>query len=756
MWWEAQESGALVRRHAKALPIGVACVCAVGLAAFLGSGAPAAGAASGAFPGQGFLPENRAWELVSPPDKNGGNILAETTHTRVAAAGDAVQFVSASAFADAVGSPLGVEYIARRDATPGTQGWSTHSITPFMQPNSVEDAVFSREPFYVGDLSPDLSTGVFITKENLAPGSGNVAELVKLYLRRDLLTPGPGTYELLSDCAAPPAGPCASPLHDELLGAPQPGFAGASADFSHVIFQSTYALTGDATDNGESKLYEFEDDGVGSPTLRLAGVLPDSACGSPPCPATSSAAGQSTGTDPNGRWYTPNTISADGSRVLFTSPVNKEGRETAESQLYLRENHTTTVQVSEPELETSFPAPAKYWAASADLSKIFFTAGGQLYRYDATLPASDPHNLTRLSVDNEADDGSGAVEGVIGASEDGDYVYFFNQNQLVDDGIGGTTVHRCTNRTMCIFVWHDGVVGEVGPYESGGRGVSRIIGEEGYADANPAKPARVTPDGAGLVFISDGLTKAGEASLDEAAGVPGYDHGENCSVGFYFTGEPPCAEIYVYNATANGGAGRLSCASCNPSGIHQSATDAGFFKDEFVDKTSYLNHVISDDGRLVFFSTEEALVPADTNGQIDVYSYDTETAEQHLISSGESPQGSYFMDATTDGSEVFFVTRERLTGWDRDNLTDLYSARIDGGIPDPPPPPAACEGDACQPPPVLPNDQTPASSGFAGAGNRGTARPRCPRGKRRVRANGRVRCVKAKHHHRRHTTRSHG
>ena len=43
--------------------------------------------------------------------------------------------------------------------------------------------------------------------------------------------------------------------------------------------------------------------------------------------------------------------------------------------------------------------------------------GGNLYMYDATKPASDPHNLTLVS--------SGAG-GIINASEDGRYVYFIS------------------------------------------------------------------------------------------------------------------------------------------------------------------------------------------------------------------------------------------------------------------------------------------------------------------------------------------
>lgn len=1018
---EAPSVGSAARMgttRARRAVFGLACLCVLGLTAFLGSGAPSAGADIVLHTPPGANPSHRAWELVSPLDKNGGNIASQSTRTRVATDGDAVQLESTSAFADAVGTAVGVEYIARRDATPGTQGWSSHAITPFQEPLSLyELALGALEPRYQGEFSPDLSTGVFLAHTPLASGAPNVEAVNNLYLRQNLLSPGGATSTLLTDCPVA----CASPLPG---GAPsnQPGFAGASADFGHVIFESTYNLTQDAVAEGLDpnlpKLYEWDHG-----TVRLAGVLPDSACGTPPCPAPSSAAGRGAGAIHTGKKYTERTISTDGSRILFTSPVSHDSSGASDSDLYLREDHTSTTQIN-AELPDG---QAEFWAASADLSRIFFTQGAlymwseeavsetqtltvaadsgtftlefdgdvtaplafnapaatvqaalnglstvggvggsvtvsggpgdasgsipyaitfagalanqnvpminpdltklgaavgktlmcsvgggnfnnvqwlrdgtpipgatattyttvgadagsviqcqgfainanagatqvanpgivvtplpgttapvapasidppvvtgaldvgsdpgglviltcdpgswagspsfgyQWYRNGVALSGNgadsseytvqaadlaaaavfqcavigsnaggaavkvsanvetepgpfDPHaptatatmsrlatsveilrggHLTEISVDSEPDDDGATIGGAIGASEDGDYVYFTASGQLVDDNVPNAVAHPCDGSEPCIFAWHQGTLRYVARIGANGEEENAITGQGSWLFEDLRKAARITPDGTRLVFISEGTS-------DDS-----YDHGTGCANSAAGP-KPGCKEVYLYDATANGGDGQLKCVSCNPGGVHTTPTDADFnFRKGGAElQTSHLNRAISDDGRYVFFSTGEPLVPADTNGAVnDVYQYDSTSGEVSLLSSGKSKYNAYFMDASADGADVFFTTKEQLTGWDVDNLTDLYDARAGGGIADPPPPPPSCEGDGCQPAPLGLNDSTPASAGLVGQGNptpRASARKRCARNQRKVRRNGKARCVKKK------------
>jgi hypothetical protein len=93
-----------------------------------------------------------------------------------------------------------------------------------------------------------------------------------------------------------------------------------------------------------------------------------------------------------------------------------------------------------------------------------------------------------------------------------------------------------------------------------------------------------------------------------------------------------------------------------------------------------------------------------------------------LISTGTSNQKSEFVDATPDGSSVFIRTASSIDPRDPSSI-DIYVARVNGGFPLPPEAPD-CVGDACQSVPPAPDDPTPASAGFRGAGDP-VARPDC-------------------------------
>jgi hypothetical protein len=168
-------------------------------------------------------------------------------------------------------------------------------------------------------------------------------------------------------------------------------------------------------------------------------------------------------------------------------------------------------------------------------------------------------------------------------------------------------------------------------------------------------------------------------------------------------------------------------------------------------------------GARLFFDSYVPLVPRDTNGKGDVYEWqsaESQTACQELgaeryvssshgclslISSGQSPQDSEFLDADPSGKNVFFATGQSLLSQDP-GLIDIYVAREGGGLPPPPPKSPGCEGEACQSPANPPDDPTPASAAFNGAGNvREGTKPRKSRcAKAKVRRKGR--CV-AKHPH---------
>lgn len=674
--------------------------------------------------GASTSPGGRAYELVSPVDKTGGEIMGEPEHTRVSVDGDAVQFASLSGFAGTIGASLIFEYMGVRTSS----GWQVHSLMPPQEPQHGQTVTTANVPAYFGEFSDDLNTGVFRALSALTDDP-NVEQTHNLYLRDDLLNPGVGAYSLLTAASTP------VPLFgfDSNVPGYRPALAATSADFRHVAFDSRLNLVPAATGDGV-KLYEWFDG-----TVRLVGILPNGQPGLCPSPANTvcSVAGRGA----LALTYTDSTVSRDGSRIFFSSPINRNsGALTAASQLYVRIDGTSTIKVNASE-RTSLPADtqksALFWEASADGRQVFFSSTEKLtnddndttedlYRYDGSLPDADPNNLTRIAKN---------FVGVIGMSSDASYVYFAANNQ----GLVGEPTYGVDDRG--IYALHNGQV--------------RFIGSVPQVDADNmvvrvnfgliSRKARVSPNGV-LTF----LTSSGD-------GLTGYDHGKSCA-------GAGCDQVYVYDPSANGGAGELACASCLPVGTSASATAAFRIPigSATTPRTSHVNRAVTPDGKHVFFMTRERLLSGDRNGSVlDVYEYDVQSHALELISPGDGDQDSYFLEASASGDDAFIMTRLRLVPRDTDNAYDLYDVRVGG---DPSfgllPPVAAsgdCSGDACQGPAAdVPPALLPATGSFFGGGNVServhvTVKPKagrttCKRGKVRKRVHGKVRCVKKSRH----------
>ena len=245
-------------------------------------------------------------------------------------------------------------------------------------------------------------------------------------------------------------------------------------------------------------------------------------------------------------------------------------------------------------------------------------------------------------------------------------------------------------------MWHDGEIAFIGEVKVNELFENSLTGSSATGSSGPQ--TRITPDGRHLVFTTH----------DARVGFLGDDHG-SCPSEF----NSGCREIYLYSADSHA----LVCVSCNPSGARATADAVVRVKDNAGGQKStwHINRAITADGSRVFFSTGEALVAKDTNGKSDVYQYDVASKTLHLITSGVSGGNSYFLDASPDGRNVFYVTRERRVGWDVDTSVDLYDARVDGGFPGPPPAPAGCHEDDCQgPSSAEPQSRGPGSDGLEG------------------------------------------
>jgi hypothetical protein len=678
-------------------------------------------------PGTDSLPDCRAYEMVSPIEKNGQDVVPNSYKVFAAEEGEGVSYSAIGPFGDAKGTSVDVQYLSRRTAASASNGWATHSINPLGRAPDLIGLVYQSISTYEA-LTPDLSAGIYKSWGPLTEAP-DVAGVINLSRIGELDASQP-QVDLLTAAAAPL-------VHEDPFSglALQNTFEAGSKDLSHVIFQSPWNLTGDGSFTGfqGGNLYESAE-GAG---LRRVGRVPAGTAtecddsGAPLCEdAAGAEAGFSASLQYGSSQYSTGMISDDGFRILFRTPQGPNA-----NAIYMREDGERTYQLNASERTTPDTSrPAQIWGMSADGSRVFFTTdealldededgtSSDLYMYEVEKPVGQ--RLTLLSVD-ETGDPNVSVTTVLGASEDGHYVYFAANGQLVP-GETWTVIQG-------IYLWHDGTISYLGTFDNSN--VARLnTPATAWPFATGTKTSRVSPDGRSLLFMS---------TLDYGfagrGGYPGADHG-TCDYG----GTTPCRELYLYSADS----GRLTCVSCSPSG--DAATGVAL-TDAFPGASAslinqHLSHALADDGRRVFFSTPEPLVPEDTNGnKFDAYEYDVASGTPHLISSGTSSADSYFMDAGPDGRDVFFATRQQLLGWDNDDNYDLYDARVDGGFPEPAPVPAACEGESCLPGAPDAPGAPPTASQNAGSGN--PRAPRCRKGTKAVKRGGKTRCVK-KHHKR--------
>jgi hypothetical protein len=278
-----------------------------------------------------------------------------------------------------------------------------------------------------------------------------------------------------------------------------------------------------------------------------------------------------------------------------------------------------------------------------------------------------------------------------------------------------------------LYVWHDGALAYIGYLQDANE--SNLNSPRTSWVVNSATTSRVSPDGRHLLFMT-----RSDAGFRGRGGFAGYEHADH-------------REYYVYSADT----GRLACASCNPSGRAATVDAVTAVKDGAGTSaaTTKLSHALSDDGRRVFFSTPEALGADDTNGVSDAYAYDVSSGTVHLLSSGVDPTPSYFIDSSVSGDDAFFVTRERLVGWDVDDNYDLYDARVNGGFPEPAAP-APCTGEGCPGQTgSAPAARSLGSAVFRGAGDsvkRLRRKRRCARRAVLRRVRGKTRCVRRRSH----------
>jgi hypothetical protein len=642
------------------------------------------------------LPDCRAYEMVSPVDKNNGDIfdLHNISEYQVglrqsAPGGDSIAYSSYRAFGDAVGATTSAQYLAAR----GPGGWSSQSLSP---PRS-RKGVFGEGGATDGEFwafSSDLCSSWLVSPDPVPLAPGGIENFPNLYRRQNC----PESYEALTTAQLAGAAPSGAGEAPELQG--------FSADGSKSVFQLPAKVTGKGTEN-PSQAYE-----ASGGQVSLLCILPDEAPLGGGCSAGTAPARNFRENRQSSVWH---AVSADGSRVYWTAAASGPGK------IYLRLDGTSTVPVS----ATATSKAAQFLGASADGSKALFTVADpstalneNLYEYDL---ATEESTLI-----------AGEVPGIAGASEDLSHLYFVSREAIGGAGASGAANlylhHEGTNTFIATLAGTDVETNEEGHF-------SDIAREPVY------RVARATPDGRHLLFMS----------FNRLTGFDNTDVGSGHAA----------MEVFEYSTATNA----VDCISCNPAGarptgrVVKAPNGAEMWLAALVpagENQLYVPRAQSEDGNRIFFNSYDGLVAGDTNGRADVYEWERpgsggcgESSAAYspsnggcisLISSGTSPVDSEFVDSSADGRDAFLTTDASLLPQDP-GLIDLYDARAGGGFPPPTSQPAACEGEACQGPYSPPNDPTPASATFHGAGNvKEGVSSRCAKGKARRKG----RCVAKK------------
>jgi hypothetical protein len=695
-------------------------------------------------PGAG-LPDGRAYEQVTPVDKNGNNALGEKGQVQAALSGGGITYVSRGGIPGGEGAQKYNTYLASR-----ALDWSTQGLLPPANGGSVAGVLGWAEDLsraYVVQGALPSSPAVFSQRDSATHS-----------LRPITLEVGNGKVEGI-----------------EIF-----NYVGASADSSVVVFESRVKLPAGGAQEAPN-LYIWDSS---NGEISLVGTLNNGV------PGKGTLAGSNELLRRHHYNQAQHAVSRDGSRVFFSDADS--------GQLYLRLNPTEpqsklngegkcsepalacTVQISASQRTTpdpKGPKPAVFMTATPEGESTFFTSSAKLTNNAKTGPEDEGNDLYRyhtgtgeltdLTPSNPKTGPNGAeVRGVLGASDDGSYVYFAANGVLTSapnargeeakaapEGCNAAGVSESDSDSCNLYLWHDGAVDFIARLQAGSPQYGRAdsVNWLSTVGGTTAKTARVAPDGHTLLFRSQR-----QLTDYDNEGIP---------------------EFYLYGTED----GRLRCVSCNPSGAAPIGTatlrSIETISESPPEPAAVLTRNLSADGDRVFFETPDKLVANDINGDDgcprvaqesqaalscqDVYEWEAAGGGScpsdapngsclRLLSTGTGPEPAFFADADENGANAFFFTVQPLVAQDKDQIVDIYDARVGGGIasqnlPEPPgpcPTPEACRSEVASPP----TTQSAGSSSFSGPGNQ---KPSHAKKKKKSHH-------KKKQHKKRHSARKHG
>ena len=592
------------------------------------------------------LPDCRAYELVTPSEKdgNGVGLPKEQPDAFVAAGGGRVEYApdTTGSFGDATNALSG-RFVASR----GPGGWeSTYVALPTSAHPELSDAAVA-----VG-ASGDLSRIFYQTTTSLDPLDQNNA--TDVYARN-----ADRSVSWISQNGTVSTAPVSSE------------FAAASNDGSHALFQTTQTLTPPAQSlHAGNELYERIGEETNLVAVRTDGSL-ISACGA----IAGSGRSETYGGTLAG------SISGDGSRVFFESPDPRGSGDpscspaqggTQPVELYVRQDGSSTTEISLSQRASTVGTPAPdgvtFRGAASDGSRVLFTSP-DLLTGDAALQPGELEALYAYDL------GTGALEFIASGvpmtarggspmiSADATHIYL----------LGSVPGKGPSGRGL--YLWDQGTVSYISPAPV----------EQAEASTQVPLDARASADGSALAFTA-------------AQNLTGYDSQGRAEIYLYRasdsslvciscdpTGSTPPSALWPYAAPDFGGAVE-------------------------VDPGRALSQAVTSDGNAVFFETPIPLVARDTNigpypscvhlasiftTGCDVYEY--ENGSVHLVSSGTGAS-SHLVGISSDGSDVIINTTNALVPEDRDGgYGNLFDARVGGGFSFARPA-APCAGEGCRSP----------------------------------------------------------
>ncbi len=708
-------------------------------------------AATTASPGfRTYLPDCRAYELVTPPYKEGGVLFGEPA--TISAGGDSLVFSLAGATEGVENDYLDLErskYVNVFRAERSSQGWRDDALDPAASryshgavmamggDSALEDSLWSLQaapkPLHKETVFLRSADGGFAAVGPADSPAGEAAEL-------------PATAEL--------------------------GVVGASQDLSHSLFtieaESVGAGTdlwpGDATLAGDKSLYEYVYAGteLREPTLvgvRNAGPLVSDTEAQPIGDCGVELGGP-------GSADTYDAVSSNGGTVFFTVRACGAGGPPVD-ELYARLDGAETVDISEPAATdcgecdvTSGLHDARFAGASSDGEKVFFTTeqellpgarGTNLYEYD--FAGTPGRRLTLVSrADPEAGTAEADVQGVVRVAETGARIYFVAGGVLAAAADGSLAAGRqvpqagaenlyvydtLTGSTAFVATLLDSA--EEAKLRSAEETESALVAELAEGSARRALEEALA---AGLDF-EEALAVYAEVDFDRTellrgALGPGGTLAVDRSVWGIADGRPAQAtpngdsllflssadltegdtsavpQLFLYDA-ANETVRRVSVGQGPDAGNVSNFDQAPQIPVQSYSVRAFPSErdfhlAISGDGSRVFFTSAAALTPLAVSRAPNVFEYSE--GNVYLISDGRDASYTGIGEPSvrlygTDpsGRDVFFTTADPLVPQAADSQQALYDAREEGGFPAPAATPGCgeetCRG-AAVPAPALP------------------------------------------------------